>query len=150
MCPSSIFGVPDDVALAGDYESGTSRLFDFLDRITNPAAAADKNEAREFLSAMKNRRRYFVLEAGEIFDLLDKPLVVQVRQLLSELQNLDAEIEAALASVNAPDTTPEISQGFLAAVRRAIRGTPPAPLDTLGLGNWSDVLFYDFGGNHTE
>ena len=113
-CISSIWKFDGDIAIASDYESGVRRLLAYLDRIPASLIGADRDEAREFLVAEANRRKYFVLECGEIFTLVGDDLVEQNRQLLEEIKSFDPQL---------PRSEGEI--------------------DRLGLGNWSNILYFE-------
>ena len=78
-----------------------------------------RSEARAFLTDPNNQRRYFVLECGEIYGMEDEPPGEQNTRLVEEI--------ASLATVN---TIP----------------WPTRSIDALGLGNWSNVLYYDPAG----
>lgn len=115
-CRSLIWEYPDEIAIAGDYDQGVARLLDYLDGMNQSGIAALRDEARAFLNADENKRRYFVLECGEIYEMDAEPLIDQNERLLAELLELGS-------SIPKPDKTEDIH--------------------TLGLGNWSNVLYYD-------
>ena len=108
MCSSDL--------IAGDYEQGVARLLRYLDRIGHPKIAELRDEARAFLTAAENKRRYFILECGEIFQMDSEPLAAQNERLLSELLELESNAPG-------PATVQDI--------------------DSLGLGNWSNILYFD-------
>lgn len=114
-CRSLIWDFPEEIAIAGDYVQGVARLLRYLDRIDDPAIAELRDEARSFLTADENKRRYFILECGEIFELDSEPLAAQNDRLLSEL----LELESTSADLPAGD------------------------IESLGLGNWSNILYFD-------
>lgn len=145
-CRSLIWDVPDEIAVAGDYEEGVTRLFRVLDRISIPEIVPLRDEAREFLAAERNKGQYFVLECGEIFEMIDQPLTSQNDELLSEIRNIDGSAEETLAAYcKSPQTSP--GKGLLSRLLR--RTDPSSPqssrpdINSIGFGNWSNVLFYD-------
>lgn len=115
-CHSLIWDFPDEIAIAGDYEQGVARLLGYLDELDRPEIAKLREEARAFLTATENKRRYFVLECGEIFEMDVEPLTAQNKRLLSELLELERKAPG-------PDAAGDI--------------------DALGLGNWSNILYFD-------
>jgi hypothetical protein len=111
---SSIWKLDQKIAIVGDFDAGESRLMQFLDQLPEPQIRSLREEAKLFLSSPQHRRKYFVLECGEIFDMQGGDLALQNDQLLKEIEHFD----------------------------------PPAPqsekeIDALGLGNWSDVFYFD-------
>ena len=147
-CRSSIWEFPEEVAIVGDYNQGISHLFSFLDRLSNPAILPLRDDAREFLTAEENRNSYFVLECGEIFEMGDEPLAKQNCRLLAEIQNLDPIMEAAVAALSETHEQSPKSLGFFAKVLGAEptllkKEEPTEAIYSLGLGNWSNILYFD-------
>jgi hypothetical protein len=148
-CHSSIFEMPEEIALVGEYDEGTSRLLQFLDRIPHPAIGPLKQEAREFLALEKCKRRYFVLECGEIFEMEEAPLAEQTHHLLGEIQNLGPSMEMAIAKVRGIEQSESKPPGFFARLfgaKPAVpkkKDNPDDALYALGLGNWSNILYFD-------
>ncbi len=160
-CPSSIWDCNDDIALLGDYDAGLANLEAFLAQIQIPAAQPLIADALEFLRKPENRNPYFVLECGEIFEMSDPDPGVQNLELFQSIQNLQPEIAAALQSLDAPipvPPSPPKPAGFLA---RLLGFAPPPPrprpapdplqaIHQLGLGQWSNYLYFDFSPPETE
>ncbi|BBO59597.1 hypothetical protein [Mycoavidus sp. B2-EB] len=150
-CKSSIWDMPDDIALIGDYALGVERLKEFLNKITLPTARPLVEETLQFLASKHSINKYFVLECGEIFDMDDEPIQEQNAQLLDEIRNLDVEVERALASLEPQPVEKPKPVGWLAKLFGV--KSPPAveshddplqPVYNLGLGNWSNILYFDF------
>ncbi|HSQ58284.1 MAG TPA: hypothetical protein VLM40_21355 [Gemmata sp.] len=147
-CRSSIWEVPDEIAIAGDYDPGVERLLKFLDRISIPEVTPLKEEARSFLTDSANKGHYFVLECGELFEMEDEPLSEQNESLLEEIQNIDRVMDDAIAKLPKSAPTPPKSGGFFS---RLLGKKPPSTekqatedtLCSLGLGHWSNILYYD-------
>ena len=158
-CPSSIWDSDGDTALMGDYDVGVAKLRDFFAQIEEPAAQVWMTQALEFLNQPENRNPYFVLECGEIFEMGDMPDEQQNQRLQGQIQNLQPEIDAALQAVQqfgtaaplAPQTAPK-KPGFLARFFGLAPSQAPArsapdpmqPIRALGLGYWSNYLYFDF------
>ena len=149
-CPSSIWDNPEEIALIGDYAAGLKNLEGFLSQIDLPEANSLIAEAIEFLNKSENRNQYFVLECGEIFDMGDTPLLEQNLVLLEEVKNIQPEVEQALQSLVPPPFAPPKPVGFFS---KLFGRTPELPSPThdvmkpvydLGLGNWSNILYFDF------
>lgn len=163
-CPSSIWDSNGDIALMGDYESGLANLERFLAQIRQPEAQPEIAAALAFLKNPANRNPYFVLECGEIFDMTDEPLPDQNLALLQSIRNLQPELDAALQSLQptaqaAPEPIAKPRpKGFLARLFRQADPTPPskpAPrpiqaIHALGLGHWSNILYFDFSGQQPQ
>lgn len=151
-CKSSIWEMPDDIAIVGDYSPGVQRLKEFLRRIRLPAAQALIDEAVVFLEREESRKEHFLLECGEIFAMAGEPLKEQNSALLQQIRNLDVEIERALSDLPHPAGTGMEPDG-LSSANRGDEGRhyeagvdPLRPIRRLGLGYWSNVLFYDLSG----
>ena len=157
-CPSSIWDCDDDIALLGDYDAGLANLEAFLAQIQSPAAQPMIAQALEFLRKPENQNPYFVLECGEIFEMQDPGPGEQNLQLLHSIQNLQPEIDAALQSLHSPapapaPVPPPKPAGFLARMF-GLAPPPPTParpapdplqaFHQLGLGLWSNYLYFDF------
>ncbi len=147
-CRSLLWDELDPIALQGDYQAGVARLAQFLAQITEPSVQQDIQHALEFLQAPENQRRYLVLECGEIYSMDDVPMQQQNQQLLHNVQQLDAEIAAAVQlfapqpAVNPP--------GFFARLLGLKPAQPPQQFSAsdhllrLGLGCWTNHLCYRF------
>jgi hypothetical protein len=148
-CPSSIWNNPDDIALVGDYAAGVANLQAFLSQIKLTIAHDLITEAIEFLNKPENQSQYFVLECGEIFDMGDAPLLEQNLGLLNQVQNLQPEVEQALKLLVPPPALPSKPVSFFSKLFGSTPETiAPAPdlmdnVYSLGLGNWSNVLYFD-------
>ena len=151
-CRSSLWENPEEIALIGDYASGVKKLEEFLLQITLPVAQDSIAEAIDFLKRPENQNQYFILECGEIFDMEEAPLFEQNLALLGELKNLPPEMEKALQSLAPPSVELPKSAGFFSKLfGRTAKSSVPAPthdlmksIDDLGLGNWSNILYFDF------
>ena len=115
ICASSIWKKVDaPIAIVSNFDYGVRRLFQYLDRLPQRLVQPLCDEARRFLYSPRNRRKFFVLECGEIFDLLGGNLAEQNQGLLVELETFEPERVRSEEQVQA-----------------------------LGLGNWSNVLYFD-------
>lgn len=125
---SSIWTFPDDLAIAGDAEAGLKHLNEYLARL--PAQAEPLvTQTQAFLANPKNRRRYFILECGELFQMEGGDLAAQNRELLDWLSGLHARIQ---------------SLPLPAMDRSTASDDPLLPFYQLGLGNWSNILYFQF------
>lgn len=149
-CPSSIWDNPEEIALIGDYASGVKNLEGFLSKIELSSAQGLIAEAIEFLNKTENRSQYFVLECGEIFDMREAPLLEQNLDLLEQVKNLQPGEEQALQSLMAPPVVPPKPVGFFSKLLGRAPEPPSLahdlmkPIYALGLGNWSNILYFDF------
>lgn len=149
-CPSSIWENQEEIALVGDYASGVKNLEAFLSKITVTPAQPLIAEALEFLNRPENKSEYFVLECGEIFDMRDSPLQEQNLTLLAQVKDLQPEIDLALQSLLPPPAEPSKPVSFFARLLGRTSELPKQEHDpmqsiySLGLGNWSNILYFDF------
>jgi hypothetical protein len=143
LCRSMIWSSPDGpTALAGRAGAGMDRLQQFLVRIEQPEVAPLREEALHFLNRHADRNGYFVLECAEIFDMGDTALGEQAANLLRDVQNIQAEVEAAIAWL-----VPK-KKNFWERIFTPSQESLEAPLRELGLGYWSDTLYYAPNGAH--
>jgi hypothetical protein len=150
VCRSVIWEGAGDVAIAGDYEMGVAALKRFLSRITNSAAEPLVRESIEFLEKAENKNSYFLLECAEIFDMQDANLVGQNADLLKQIQVVARSSEKVADELNARLNRMAKPASLLA--RLLGRAADPAPqreaslqaLCSLGLGNWSNDLYFSF------
>lgn len=150
---SSIWETPEKIAIAGDYALGRANLASYLNRISDPAARPLIEEALKFLNDPIHSRKYFILECGEIFDLTEGPLGAKNSALLEEIQ----EIGSNIGSTPTPAPIPSPFQkenGILSRLFKPKKieksARPPDPLSPyyqLGLGSWSEILYFDFSQN---
>lgn len=146
-CRSLIWEVPDEIAIVGDYDQGVDRLLSFLDRIPLPTVVPLKEKARRFLTDEANKNRYFLLECGEIFDIMDEgSLADQNDQLLAEVRNIEPIIERIVADLIA--SQPGKVRDFLSRLlgRKLLLLEKKDFADaicSLGLDNWSSILYFD-------
>lgn len=131
---------PDLLAISGRCGPGIARLEQFLARIDHPALGSSADDAIAFLHAHTEPDDYFVLECAEIFDMDDEPLGERNMREVGKLGEIDIEIEAALAGL-AP-TKPNFWQRLFTPSQE----NAEAPIRELGLGYWSDTLYFDLGG----
>jgi hypothetical protein len=149
-CLSSIWDSPDEIALIGDYASGVNNLENFLSKVAQPSAQKLVAEATDFLNKPENQNQYFILECGEIFEMGEAPLFEQNLALLEQVKNLQPEVDQALQSLIPPPPVPPKQVGFFSTLfghsREPQNPTqdPMKPIHSLGLGNWSNTLYFDF------
>lgn len=146
---SAIWPDAGAVALVGDYDEGVARLKSFLERIRLPEAQPLVQGAIAFVEAEVNRRKYFLLEPGEILEMADEPLVEQNYRLRDSITNVDAEVESALAQLTVVAPAAPEPLGFLARLFGRKPQVPELAVDlsatvrSFGLGNWSNTLYYE-------
>jgi len=149
-CPSSIWDSSEEIALIGDYELGVKNLEIFLSKVTSSSAQTLITEAKNFLSNPENKNQYFVLECGEIFDMGDAPILEQNLEFLEQIKNLQPEMDEALRSLLPPPVESKKPVGFFAKLLGRTQEPQHSTYDpmksiyALGLGNWSNILYFDF------
>ena len=144
-CPSSIWESDDDIAIAGNYAEGVARLKRFLARIDLPSAQPMIQEALAFLGDPANVSTYIVLESREIFEMQGDDLGAQNQDLLVEIADAGAEEDDIIAALHAPAAEPHGLLGKLFGPSHDdLSGDlHPEVLDDIGLGAWSNDLFFD-------
>lgn len=143
-CRSSIWESPDKIAIAGDYAQGVHNLTTYLNRISDRAARPLVDEALQFLNAPAHCRRHFILECGEIFDLTKGSLADKNSALLAEIR----DISAGLDDLPIPQPI-DPNQGLLSKLFRRKAPDPLLPYYDIGLGFWSEILYFDFSQNES-
>jgi hypothetical protein len=93
----------------------------FLAEIGDPEVGSMRAEAEAFLRAPGNRRKYFLLECGEIFEMEEDSMAEQNERLFDEIVELPGEMRSGVPGMS-------------------------VNVDALGLGNWSNDLYFDPGG----
>ena len=135
---SSIWEVQEEIAVVGDYEAGVERLLSELGRHAGAEMEALREEARAFLMDPANRRKFLVLECGEIFEMEEGSKDEQTGRLIAEIEALRAE----------PATETERPRrrgvlGRLFGIERREARAMPVDWEAYGLGNWSNVLYFE-------
>lgn len=142
---SSIWDVPEKIAIAGDFQAGLAALNNYLSRLP-PEAETLIAEAKSFLSKASNKRKYFVLECGEIFDMEEGPLETKNLALIEEIKSISKEIDALTVPKAITPKAPQ--RGFLDKLlgrkQEPAKYDPLEPFYGLGLGNWSNILYFQF------
>jgi hypothetical protein len=137
---SSIWDVPERIAIVGAYSSGVDRLLSELNNYSGSQVVALRDEARAFLTDPANQRKFFVLECGEIFGMNDVPLEEQSDRLLREIEALRT---SPSVQPNSPART-----GLAGRLFGRAAGVPRVDWNSYGLGNWSNVLYYEPSASH--
>jgi hypothetical protein len=143
---SSIWETPERIAIAGEFKSGLNALEEYLGRLPSEAEPLVA-EAKEFLLKASNERKYFILECGEIFDMEEGSLEEKNLSLLQEVSSLKSDI----SKLNVPES-PIIEIPKLSIIDRLFgkkqeqpKTDPLEPFYGIGLGNWSNILYFQFG-----
>lgn len=129
VCHSVIWDSEEPIALAAEYDAGLARLAGFLAQIDLPQAQPLIQETLDFLGDPDNKQAFFVLEAGELFAMGEDGLAQQNLALLAELK--DAELHAAQALASLREVSGQGEEALAAELRM------------MGLGSWSNTLYYD-------
>lgn len=138
---SSIWDSPHPIAIAGDAATGLRRLMDYL-QLLPPQAEPLVADTKVFFEDPENHKKHFVLEIREIFDYADREMADKNAEIISQI----ATIGDDLSALYRPE--PATAEPFLRRViRRLLKLPPPSPLEPyyeIGLGLWSNILYYDF------
>jgi hypothetical protein len=138
---SSIWDSPELLALAGESGTGLRRLMDYLQLL--PAQAEPLvAETKTFFADPENHKRYFVLEIREIFDYADREMAEKNAEIISQISAIGDDVSKLY--LPEPSSAEPFFRGLL---RRLLKIPPPGPLEPyyeVGLGLWSNILYYDF------
>ena len=131
------------IAVQGDFVKGRQRLYDFLDALikedifNESELAGHIANAKTFLDSPDNAGAFFHLENGEIYEMADEDeeLEAQNRAFFeNEILKIDDTIEAALAGLRESKKNNDLKGMW----------------ELLGIGYWSNTLYYDFSGELGE
>jgi hypothetical protein len=143
---SSIWDTPQLIAIAADAKTGLARLERYL-TLLPPEAKELVDETRAFVADPANVRKYFVLEGGEILELTDRDLAEQNREFVSRFGSITDDVSKL--DVPSPKPAPSALRSFFRRLlgnrRRSWRDDPLMPFHEIGLGAWSNVLYFQFG-----
>ncbi len=87
ICDSTIWDGP--YAIVAEFDGGVEKALAMLDLITHPEAAEYVDKARKALTSESSRRRYFIFEPAEIFDMISDtdPIEEQLQSLFDGLNS---------------------------------------------------------------
>ena len=140
LVDSAIWQDPAPLAIAGQAQAGMERALQFLEQIQNPHIEPLRREAETFLSSHIQPGDWLILEAAEVLQMQEQPaLDQQVRALLDQMPLLDAECAQTQADLR--PQPPNIWQRIFKPSEESLQ----QPLLQLGLGNWSEHLYYSLG-----
>lgn len=142
LCKSSIWEMDEKIAIVSSYEEGMGNLTSFLDKIDSDMTKSLADEAKTFLRNENNRSRYFVLECGEIFDMNGEDIFSQNEMLLKEIKNIDQAVEQVIDTLVPKQKS--FFQRVFSRTDKASEINPSEVVSSLGLGNWSNILYYSF------
>lgn len=146
VCKSSIWDIEEKIAIVGDYDYGVKMLSLFLEEIDGDEAKGLVSEAKSFLNDEANKQNYLVLECGELFEMNDKDFATQNLELLNEIDNLLDSVCEALSFIKyySKPKKRNVFQKFFSRKQEREEMTFSEAALFLGLGNWSNSLYFDF------
>lgn len=153
LSESIIFGYDKPIAIIGDFHKGREKLFLFLDELLKTdlldkqELEAQINATKEYLYDTKNENKYIILECGEIYDMDSEALEEQNKKLYeNEIIKIDEAIKTFITEIQTPKTTEDEKTRLAILARRHNMSVDQIinteKLDLLGIGYWSDVLYY--------
>lgn len=149
-CRSAIWNQQDDIALIGDFDQGLTYLRTFLSQLRSPIAERFVVETKTFFANQKLHQPYFLLECGEIFQLNSSDFAGQNRALRDEILEAPTLILRVAKELNDKLNTPLPKPSFMKRIlgkvptEREILNTQSQPIYEVGLGGWSEILYFDF------
>ena len=147
---SSIWETSEKIAIAGDFQSGLAALNEYLAKLPSQAETL-VSDTKAFLSETSNERKYFILECGEIFDMEEGSLEAKNLALVEEIKSIGSDIQAMVVPepVIIEDAKRELFDKLLDRKQESPKVDPLAPFYGLGLGNWSNILYFQFSEEKT-
>lgn len=144
-CLSTIWPDVGNIAIVGSFAQGLKRLETFLFQIECDDARPLVQETVAFLTAPHNQRSYFVLECGEIFAMENFDAVEQCESLIRSFSSLEHEASQALHQLNqsSVQSASLLAKLFPNRTLSLESQSKQRQLDELGLGNWTNCLYYD-------
>ncbi|MEM8535949.1 MAG: hypothetical protein AAGF95_34295 [Chloroflexota bacterium] len=141
-CKSVIWDGDEQVAIVGNYEEGLQKFELFCTQLTSIQTDFTPvcQEALEFLRQPANKQAFFLLEAGEIFMMGDDDLATQSEALFRSILDIDKEIALLLEKLK--------KQTYNPSTKHLSKTEQNQMLYEFGLDNWSNVLYFDFGGQY--
>jgi hypothetical protein len=138
---SSIWDSPELLALAGDSETGLRRLMAYLQLL--PAQAEPLiAETKAFFADPENHKCYFVLETREIFDYADREMAEKNAEIISQISAIGDDVSKLY--LPEPASAEPLFRGLIRRLLKMPPGGPLEPYYEVGLGLWSNILYYDF------
>ncbi len=144
LSKSVFWQTDDDIALVGDFDVGLDRLKDFLPRIPDSKTKQSLGAAVTFLEIPKNHQKLFLLENCEIYGMGDSHPAQQNAELLKSIAQIDLVIEKFLEELSDSSSQSSLTNDKGRSNRQSNRRQEL--LDGLGLENWSNNLYFNFGG----
>ena len=133
VCQSVIW-TEQQIAVVGDFAPGMSRLIQLLNVLAHTSLVGDPTfmgALAQTVTTLSNptfRGKFFLLEAGEIFDMSGEELEVSVSNLVQK---------------QIPETNQKVQDALLGKGGAWLSELAKTWRESLGLV-WSDVLYYDF------
>ena len=139
-CRSAIWEGDENIAIIGDYGEGLQKFELFCTQLTSIQTDFTPvcQEALEFLRRPANKQAFFLLEAGEIFMMSDDDLATQSEDLFQSILDVDKETTLLMEKLKA--------QASNSSTKHLSKTEQNQMLYEFGLDNWSNVLYFDFGG----
>lgn len=99
-CYSSIWESDKPIAVAGDYASGLAMLESFLALIDIPELQPAIRECLDFLRDPSRQRRYFILEAGDVYYMSEEEPALQNTALIDSIYDADQDAMAFFSAID--------------------------------------------------
>lgn len=148
VCHSSLWEIEDKIGIIGNFDEGVDALKDFLGQLSDPKAQPLITEALEFLSKPEYQNEYFILECGEIYVMGEGELSEQNLAVVESIRtSLPKETKALVKNLNILEKTEPpslLKRIFGGSTTKQPVKYPLTPFHELGLGNWSNILYFDF------
>ncbi len=145
LISSAIWQQAEPLAIAGRAQAGMERALQFLQQIQHPHIEPFRQEAEHFLRSHIREDDWLILEAAEVLEMQEPPsAAAQVRSMLDHMPALNAECAQAVEKLR-----PQ-APNFWQKIFKPSQESLEEPLRELGLGNWSENLYFSWDDSTDE
>lgn len=155
LCKSSIWDEPTPIAIAADLNLGLEKLEQFFSQITAAEAQPIIEGARTFFDYQFRKFKYFVLECNELYQMDDNDPLIMNKHMLKEIQYVATVTDFSELNEHLKEQFNQIVEAFdkengitdptlcTEEQNQALGYLLQNPLYELGLGLWSDILYFN-------
>jgi hypothetical protein len=144
VCNSRIWDNPDPIAISGDFKKGLKKLYDFMEylstqNIPDKQSLIEKMaETKQYFLDAKKHSDLFLLEAGEVLDMNDQPIVEQNLELKNDIIKTGIDVNEILEKRPA-DLFKFSNAHWIQMLKK--NGSAELPL------YWANVLYFSFNAS---
>ncbi|WP_299325326.1 hypothetical protein [uncultured Maribacter sp.] len=159
------------ITISGDANKGKDNLFKFLDRLQTlnlfepEYLKSEIEKTKQFFNDNKFDLKYFFLECGELYEMVNEPFEKQNLEVFNEVNQIENTIENFIkdvASLNKEilsleaqkdqmtkkswfkKSAPLLTEKEKVEIEKAIQHKRIEKRALLGIDNWSTILYFQF------